>query len=72
MFTSTAFEGAAGLAAFALALLAFRPLLSLHRRAHRPALLRNETTAELVLIAYLYVVVLGFAFGLHGLIGAVG
>ncbi len=68
MSTFQAFESMAGFAALALALLAFKPLLALYRREPRPAFIRGEMTSELVLLGYLYLLVLGLALGVHGLL----
>lgn len=61
-------ESLVGFALFILSVAVARPLHRFYLRKPTPALLRNETFSELLLLGYFTLVLLSFVVGIHGLI----
>lgn len=60
-------QSVAGFALFILAATMARPLYRFYRRTPVPALLRSEMLAEMILLGYFVLALMGLVAGIHGL-----
>lgn len=63
-----AVESLGALVVFVVALLAARPLWRLYQLRPQPALLRNDTVSDLILLAYFITILMSLIVGVHGMV----
>lgn len=61
-------ESLGGFAVFIVTLLVARPLWRFYQIEPKPALLRNEVAADLVLLVFFVTTLMSFVIGVHGLL----